>query len=164
MYNPPIIAADFQVAQSLQTERMLLRPLTIHHAVMDYDAVMTSEERLRSVYEPGGEWPLGLTLEQNIIELGWHQTEFQLRTSFAYTVLSHDEAEVMGCMYIYPTRKSGHDVEITMWVRQSRVGEGLDDHLFETVENWIARDWPFNNPAYPGRRIAFDEWRALPGG
>lgn len=164
MYNPPIVDEDFEVPQALQTERMLLRPLTIHHAVRDYDAVMTSEQRLRTVHDPGGEWPLGLTLEQNIIELGWHQTEFQLRTSFAYSVLSPDESEVMGCMYIYPTRKPGYDVEITMWVRQSRVDEGLDEHLFETVEAWIAQRWPFTNPAYPGRRIAFDKWRVLPDG
>lgn len=164
MYNPPIVADDFEVPEGLQTERMLLRPLTIDLAVKDYDAVMTSEERLRSVYEPGGEWPLDLTLEQNIIELGWHQVEFQLRTSFAYSVLSPDQSEVMGCMYIYPTRKPGYDVEVSMWVRQSRVDEGLDQHLFETVESWIAQHWPFTSPAYPGRRITFDDWRALPDG
>ena len=162
MYNEPIVPADFDVPQLLETARMRLRPLSINHAVKDYDAVMTSEERLRNVYDPGGEWPRGLTLEQDIIELGWHQTEFQLRTSFAYTVLSPDESEVLGCMYIYPTRKPGYDVEITMWVRQSRVAEGLDQHLFETVEAWIADCWPFTSPAYPGRRISFDEWRALP--
>jgi hypothetical protein len=100
-----------------------------------------------------------LTLEQNIIELGWHQTEFQLRTSFAYTVVSLDELEVMDCVYIYPTQKAEIDAEVTLWVRQSRVAEGLDQHLFETVESWIADAWPFNNPAYPGRHISFEEWR-----
>jgi hypothetical protein len=46
-----------------------------------------------------------------------------------------------------------------MWVRQSsRVEEGLDDHLFETVESWIENFWPLENPAYPGRRIAFEDW------
>jgi hypothetical protein len=147
MYNPPIVPDDFEVPQDLRSERMYLRPLTIDLAVKDYDAVT-----------------LGLTLEQNIIELGWHQTEFQLRTSFAYSVLSPDQSEVMGCMYIYPTRKPGYDVEISMWVRQSRVDEGLDQQLFETVESWIAQRWPFTSPAYPGRRIAFDQWRALPDG
>ncbi|MCP4386775.1 MAG: GNAT family N-acetyltransferase, partial [Gammaproteobacteria bacterium] len=84
MYNQPIVADDFEVPEVMETERIRLRPLTIHLAVKDYDAVMTSEKRLRTVHDPGGEWPQGLTLEQNIIELGWHQSEFQLRTSFAY--------------------------------------------------------------------------------
>lgn len=158
MYNLPLVAEDFEVAEVLQTQRMRLRPLTINDAVKDYEAVMSSEDRLRTVYDPGGDWPAGLTLEQNIIELGWHQTEFQLRTSFAYTVVSLDETEVLGCVYIYPTRKPDYDAEITMWVRQSRVAEGLDEHLFETVETWIKDCWPFANPAYPGRTISFDNW------
>ncbi len=161
MYQQPLVPDEFDVPHVLETERLRLRPLTINDAVKDFEAVITSEERLRTIYDPGGEWPLGLTLEQNIIELGWHQTEFQLRTSFAYTVVSLDESEVLGCFYIYPTRKPGYDAEITMWVRQSRVEEGLDEHLFETVEPWIAGHWPLKNPAYPGRRIAFEQWRAL---
>lgn len=162
MYNLPLVPDDFVVPEILETERMRLRPLTINDAAKDYEAVMESEERLRTVYEPGGDWPLGLTLEQDTIELGWHQTEFQLRTSFTYTVVALDESEVLGCMYIYPTRKPGFDAEITMWIRQSRVEEGLDEHLFETVEGWIANHWPLKNPAYPGRLISFEEWRALP--
>ena len=159
VYNLPIVPNDFEVPELLETERLRLRPLTIHDAVRDYDAVMTSEERLRSVYDPGGDWPSGLTLQQNIIELGWHQAEFQLRTSFAYTVVSLDEAEVMGCVYLYPTQRHQFDVEVKMWVRQSRVAEGLDQHLFETVESWITDFWPFENPAYPGRHISFADWR-----
>ncbi len=162
MYNKPLVSDDFIVPEMLETNRVRLRPLTIGDVVKDFDAVMESEERLRTIFEPGGEWPLGLTLEQNMIELGWHQTEFQSRTSFAYTVVSHDEAQVLGCMYIYPTRKPGYDAEVSMWVRQSRVEEGLDEHLFETVERWISDVWPLKKPAYPGRRISFEEWRALP--
>jgi hypothetical protein len=156
MYNAAIVPEDFSVPGWLETSRMRLRPLTIHDAVKDFDAVVTSESRLRSVFQPGGEWPKGLTLEQNIIELGWHQVEFQLRTSFAYTVVPLDESAVLGCMYIYPTREPGHDVEITMWVRESEAKSGLDDYLFETVESWISQDWPFANPAYPGRTTPWE--------
>jgi hypothetical protein len=77
VYNLPLVPDNFDVPKLLQTDRLRLRPLTIHDAVRDFDAVITSEERLRTVYEPGGDWPSGLTLEQNIIELGWHQTEFR---------------------------------------------------------------------------------------
>ena len=164
MYNQPMVPDEFEVPEILESEHMRLRPLTINDAVKDFDAVMSSEERLRTIHNPGGDWPMGLTLEQNVIELGWHQTEFQLRTSFAYTVVGLDESEVMGCVYIYPTPVSGYDAEITMWVRQSRVEEGLDEHLFETVASWIGNAWPFDNPGFPGRRIGFEEWRALPRG
>ena len=159
MYNSPIVSEDFVVPECLETPRMRLRPLTINDAVKDFDAVMSSETRLRTIFRPDGEWPLGLTLEQNIIEMGWHQTEFQFRTSFAYTVVSLDESSILGCMYIYPVRNPGYDVEITMWVRESEAKTGLDEHLFETVSNWIEESWPFNNPAYPGRTIDWEKWR-----
>lgn len=161
MYKLPIVPDDFSVPELLETDRLRLRPLTIGDAVKDYDAVTTSETRLRTVYDPGGEWPLGLTLEQNIIELGWHQTEFQLRTSFAYTVVGLDESRVLGCMYIYPSLKADHDVEISMWVRESEADSGLDEHLYDTVRHWIADAWPFRNPVYPGRSIDWESWRGL---
>lgn len=161
MYNQPIVADDFVVPELLESERLRLRPLTIGDAVKDYDAVISSEKRLRTVFDPGGEWPLGLTLEQNIIELGWHQTEFQLRTSFAFTVVSLDASTVLGCIYIYPTQKADYDVEVTLWVRESEADSGLDQHLFDIVQQWIAEDWPFNNPVYPGRSIDWDAWRSI---
>ena len=153
MYNHPIVPDDFEVPESLETTRMRLRPLTISDAVKDYDAVMTSEDRLRTIFRSGGVWPQGLTLEQDLIELGWHQTEFQLRTSFAYTVVSLDESSVLGCMYIYPCRDDIGDVEITMWVRESEADTGLDEHLFESVKTWIADSWPFTKPVFPGRVV-----------
>ena len=91
------------------------------------------------------------------MELGWHQTEFELRTSFAYTVISLDEEQVLGCMYIYPCRHPEHDVQITMWVRESESDTGLDEHLYETVTRWIESEWPFANPVYPGRTAPWDE-------
>ena len=164
MYNSPIVPEDFAVPDLLETSRFRLRPLTIHDAEKDFDAVTSSETRLRTEFEPGGEWPLGLTFEQNSIELGWHQVEFQLRTSFAYTVVRLDEGAVLGCVYIYPTRKRGHDVEITLWVRESEAQTGLDEHLFDTVNHWVAEIWPFSNPAYPGRTIPWETWRKRDSG
>jgi hypothetical protein len=161
VYNPPLVPDSFDVPELLETARMRIRPMTINDAVKDYAAVMESEERLRTLNGPGGDWPHGLTLEQNIIDLGWHQREFQSRTSFAYTVVDLDEAQVLGCIYIDPTRKPGYDAEITLWVRQSRVQEGLDEHLFETVSSWIEECWPLKRPAYPGRLISFENWQAI---
>ena len=161
MYNQPIVPEDFIVPEILETERMRLRPLTIGDAVKDFDAVVSSAAQIKRSMEPTDGWPAGLTLEQNIIEMGWHQTEFQLRTSFAYTVVALDESQVLGCMYIYPCDKAGHDAEVPMWVRQSEADTGLDAHLYETVRQWIDSSWPFANPAYPGREIDWQSWRNL---
>ena len=55
-----------------------MRMLTVNDVVKDYDAVMTGVEHLRTVW-PSGTWPDGLTFEQDLIDLGWHQKEFQRR-------------------------------------------------------------------------------------
>ena len=70
--------------------------LTIHDLVKDYDAVMSSVEHLKETYSAiwGSDWPEGLTLEEDLIDLGWHQREFTLCNSFAYTVMSPDESRM----------------------------------------------------------------------
>jgi hypothetical protein len=72
-----------------------------------------------------------------------------------------DESVVLGCLHVYPTSIANFDARVTMWVRQSQTEQAFDDHLFDTVHRWIAEVWPFNNPAYPGRTISFEEWRAM---
>jgi RimJ/RimL family protein N-acetyltransferase len=162
MYGSPLVPDEFEVPLGLETDRLRLRPLLASDAVKDFEAVMTSAERLKSVFRPGGVWPDGLTLEQNLKELAWHEIEFQKRRSFAYTVVSLDESQVLGCLYLYPTRRGGHDVEVNLWVRASEAETGLDDHLYQSVRRWIAEAWPFRKPAYPGREIAWADWAALP--
>ena len=157
----PFVPADFTVPAKLETDEFRLRMLTVHDVVKDYDAVMSSAEHLKSVW-PGGKWPDGLTLEQNLIDLGWHQKEFQTRRSFAYTVVTPSESMVIGCVYIVPTKKHGHDAEVYLWARQSELAGGLEDRLFVAVKDWLASDWPFKAVAFPGKDVSWETWKALP--
>jgi hypothetical protein len=138
--------------------------LTVNDVVKDYDAVMTSIGHLQKTmpFGPDHPWPaIGLTFEQDLIDLGWHQKEFQKKTSFAYTVMSLDEKTCLGCVYIYPSPNAGYDAEIVMWVRQSEVKNGLDEYLFCAVKQWVLTRWPFKNPGYPGRDIDWQTWGDL---
>jgi hypothetical protein len=157
----PFVPIEFAIPQSLETAQFRARMLTVNDVVKDYDAVMTSIDHLQKMYA-STEWPTKeLTFEQDLIDLGWHQKEFQQRRSFAYTIVSLDESQVIGCLYINPTTKEGHDASITMWVRASLLVTGLDDILFAEVKQWIAKDWPFKKVAYPGREITWEEWNAM---
>src|SRR3712207_589978 len=132
---------EFVVPELLETDRFRIRPLTIHDVVKDYDAVMTSREHLWSLFGDVWGWPSpDLTLEQDLIDLGWHQKEFQLRSSFDYAVMSPDESRLLGCVYIDPTTTAGYDAEVCFWARQSELASSLEDVLFHTVKAWIARD------------------------
>ncbi len=157
----PFVPADFEIPDTLETAEFRLRMLTVRDVVMDYDAVVASTEHLKTVW-PGSEWPEGLTLEQNLIDLGWHQKEFQRRLSFAYTVVTPSESRVVGCVYINPTRKRGYEAAIYLWARQSELAGGLEDRLYAAVREWVATEWPFRAAAFPGRDIAWDDWRAIP--
>ena len=157
----PFVPAEFAVPSELSTANFTLRMLSVDDVEKDFEAVTSSAERLSRVWPDSG-WPAGLTLRQNLIDLGWHEKEFQNRTSFAYTMVAPDESEVLGCVYFYPTDKAGCDAEVFLWVRESEVADDLDKELFEVVQRWLASDWPFENPAYPGRTISWEQWKSLP--
>ena len=157
----PFVDPDFDIPEMLETDEFRLRMLTVRDVLNDYEAVMASAEHLKAVWPDSG-WPDGLTLEQNLIDLGWHQKEFQRRSSFAYTVVSLDEASVTGCVYLYPTLKRGYDAEVYLWAREAAPGSPRDARLFEAVSDWLASDWPFEAVAFPGRDVDWEAWNALP--
>lgn len=158
----PFVEPDFAVPEELVTPDFRLRMLTVNDVVRDFEAVTVSKPQLLQMFPTWGGWPEGLTLEENLIDLGWHQREFTSRRSFAYTVLSPDGTKVIGCVYIDPTRKVGYDAEVAFWARESAQGDPADRALETAVRGWIASEWPFANPAFPGRDMSWEEWRAIP--
>ena len=108
------VPADYKVPTIFETDEFRLRMLSIEDVEMDYEAVMDSVTHLSKVWPDSG-WPEGLTLQKNLIDLAWHQKEFERRTSFAYTVVTLNEERVIGCVYFYPTVKRGYDAEIFLW-------------------------------------------------
>lgn len=155
------IPTDFKIPEVFETDRFRLRMLTVNDVKLDYDAVMTSIEHLQKTkpFGPNHKWPTkDLSYEQDLSDLGWHQKEFQKRSSFAFTLINLDETECLGCMYIYPSNNPNYDAIIMMWVRQSEVANGLDEILFSSVKKWIQNKWPFKKVAYPDRDVSWDEF------
>ncbi len=157
-----LLPAEFKIPAGLETDDFRLRMLTVNDVVKDYEAVMTSREHLQGLFGPQSTWPAAdLSLEQDLIDLGWHQKEFQNRTSFAYTVMNLAETRCLGCLYIYPAKPADYDAQVILWARQSELASGLETRLLATVKQWIAQDWPFERVGFPGREIAWTEWENL---
>jgi hypothetical protein len=156
----PFVPANFSVPDRLETDEFRLRMLTVNDVAKDYDAVMSSVDHCKTIWPDLG-WPEGLTLEQNLIDLGWHQREFQTRRSFAYTVVNLAESVVLGCVYIEPTKRRGYDAAVYLWARQSELAGGLEDRLYRAVQQWLRSHWPFASPAFPGRDITWDAWKSI---
>ena len=154
---------DFKPPSGLEHDRFRLRPITIHDVVKDYDAVMTSREHLWELFGPTWGWPpAGLTLEDDLVDLAWHQKEGELKRSFNFAVMSPDESRLLGCVYIDPPTRAGFDAEVFWWSRQDELASGLEDAIGAAARAWIASEWPFERVAYPGRDQPWPEYDALP--
>jgi len=91
-----------------------LTPLSPEAVEEDYQAVVSSAGVLTGLF--GSDWPLGLTLEDNRIDLAWHDREFTARRSFAWIVRDAD-GSYLGCAYIYPEIGMRGRAEIVTWIR-----------------------------------------------
>ncbi len=148
----PFLPPDFEIPAPPATDEFVLTPLRVDHLVLDYEAVMSSRERLWTLFGAGWGWPRAdLTLMQDLVDLGWHQKEFQLRRSFNWAVMTPDERALLGCCYLDPSERDGFDAEACYWVRSDRIADGLEDRVGAVLRAWIAERWPFARVAYPGR-------------
>jgi hypothetical protein len=158
MYRRPLLPAGVMVPERVEGDRFRLRPLLLADAEADYAAVMESAARLRGFMDPGSDWPEGLTLHENQVDLGWHEREFTIGHSFAWTVVAPDESRCLGCAYLYPSDKAGFDAMAFWWVRESALA--LDAAVGAVFRGMLA-GLPLG-VAYPGREIVWPEWEALP--
>lgn len=90
-----------------------------------------------------------MSLAETAGDLTRHARDFADRTGFAYTVLDPASGEVIGCVYFYPPRRDGYDVDVRSWVRADRAE--LDQPLHDVIRRWLPEAWPFRRPDYAER-------------
>jgi hypothetical protein len=140
--------------EKIVTENFVIRKLEASDVERDYKTFINNVEAVKR--QRGGTWPDGTeTLEEDRIDLSWHQREFELGTSFAYQVLSPDEQEMYGCVYFYPPKHpnngaaqyepEGIDVSVNFWTTEEAYQAGIYDKLYKFVEEWL-EEWPFRSP------------------
>jgi hypothetical protein len=150
MSSAAFVPEEFEVPLTFEGPGFRLEPLGPEHNGRDHEAWMSSIGHIRST--PGadkwdGEWPVPMSLEQNLDDLVRHASDFEHRNGFTYSILDADE--VIGCVYIYPSKRPGRDAEVTSWVRASRAE--MDRPVWQHLSEWIAEDWPFADPYYAQR-------------
>jgi len=140
-----------------------LRPIRADDTELDMVAVMSSQERLFSIYGKAWGWPPAtMTAEEDREDLQHHADEIERHESFNYALFDADETVLLGCVYIDPPEKVGDaDAEVSWWVVDSCVGTDVEAALDALVPKWLAQDWPLEQPRYVGRDLTWDEWIAL---
>lgn len=151
MQASPLVPDDFTVPAGLRTEAFVMEPLDVRHNVSDYAAWTSSIDHIRATPGfAGGKWPdPSMSLPENGADLAGHARDFADRTGFTYTVLHPSSGEVIGCLYIYPSRRDGYDAHVQSWVRSDHAE--LDKRLHDAVRRWLAEAWPFRSPDYAAR-------------
>jgi hypothetical protein len=122
------------------------------HNASDHAAWSASIDHIRATPGfHGHDWPPveGMPLAENLADLERHARDFAERVGFTYTVLARDGDDVLGCVYIYPSRDERYDADVRSWVRAD-VAE-LDEELHAAVRRWLADAWPFASPDYAAR-------------
>lgn len=137
----------------LETEEFLLRPILASDVKGDYDAVMESREYLRPWEQTG--WPADdFTLEDDLEDVAMLEQRHRAFHAFTYTVVTPDESECLGCVYLMPpdarhyreatvtpiggARWEDYGTLVSFWVRTSRLGTGLDERLLAALRAWLA--------------------------
>jgi hypothetical protein len=90
-----------------------------------------------------------MSLDENLNDLRQHAEDFRKRVGFTYTAKSHDE--LIGCVYIYLSKKGQGWATVRSWVRHDHAD--LDSVLYATVSDWLKNEWPFEGIEYSPREL-----------
>ena len=77
-----------------------------------------------------------MTPAENLADLERHAADFAGRQGFTYTVLDPESRDVIGCLYIYPSKDDQHDADVSSWVRADQASR--DAGLRAVVRDWLS--------------------------
>ena len=145
----PFVPEDFDVPLGLEGPGFVLEPLGPQHNERDHQAWMSSIDFIHTLPGfdgPDDRWPTPMSLEENLGDLERHARDFSERAGFTYTVLDPATSDVIGCLYVYPSKDGRHDGDVRSWVRASH--QELDRPLRLAIVEWLEEAWPFTAPAF----------------
>ncbi|MEM1149119.1 MAG: hypothetical protein AAGI03_00970 [Pseudomonadota bacterium] len=130
--------ADVTLPRSVQLASCEMTPLSPAFTQEDYDVVMEAADLLS---DGPGDWPDGLTLEENAIDLAWHEREFTAKRSFSW-ILRDGTGGYLGCFYIYPALGARGSAQAVLWVRRRADREALARTIRADLETWASNALP----------------------
>jgi hypothetical protein len=138
-----------------------LVPLGPDVAALDYTAYMGSMDHIHTIM--GASWPKPtITLDDQAKDMAGEKAQWDARKGFSFAVLTPDGSKELGCFYLRQSNKAGYDAVATLWAIQEQFDKGFEDKLYKDMKVWVAKAWPFQKVAWPGREISQADWRALP--
>ena len=145
------VPAGFVLPTPIATTEFRLALLGPEHNESDYAAWTSSMDFIRGL--PGwatSRWPQPMTIEDNLRDLQSHIARSRSGADFAYTVMLPDRDEVIGCVYLTPTRPPRAGAAgVHSWVTAEH--SDLDKPLHDAVSRWLEEQWPWTDVEYAAR-------------
>ena len=156
----PFVPNTFIVPETYNANSFSFVPLSNKVVEQDYEAVMSSVQKLKGIFGKYSNWPSdGLTLAKNKQDIKVHEREFRQREAFAYSIFDANKSRCLGTIYIDPSPVADFECMVHFWIRED--SRYLESKLSDKIKHWLENTWPFKSIAYPGRDISWSKWDAL---
>jgi hypothetical protein len=143
----PINTENKKIPKKIEGKNFNAEVLRYIHAEEDLRNVLESEKLIKKTRGNAGKWPdpKKLSLEENAIDLAWHQREFENGISFAYLMRSKKD-EYLGCAYLYPMNfrskipdAKKYEVDFSFWITSKfysvELYDGVKNEWLEILKN-----------------------------
>ena len=134
--HPDFAATDWPRDFTLGGHR--LTPLSHQFVDEDYAAVMATAPLLGGFF---GSWPEGLTREENLIDLAWHDREFTTRRSFSW-IIRDGGGIYIGCFYLSPLPGMTGHAKADLWLCDIPDRSDRARALVADLAGWLADNMP----------------------
>lgn len=130
---------DWHIPNTHVLGQVKLKALSIDDLDRDFAAVIESAADIKAA-NPATSWPDGLTKQKNLIDLAWHQREFEALRSFAW-VIENASGDYLGCLYIYPSIEGENSADVVWWWRTGAYSSKVS--FREHLMTWLSiSEWP----------------------
>jgi hypothetical protein len=141
------VPSDFEPPVAFESEYFHFRSISQTNQRIDEHYKMNAYDYLPERVPHMGAWHrIDIPMGDDLIGHADYDRLPQIKDSFVYPVLKNGEGNMIGSIYIRPSKNTEYDALITMWLRTN--DPVANDVFHETVKNWIRKEWPFKNPDF----------------
>ncbi|MBW6480551.1 MAG: hypothetical protein K0B37_14075 [Bacteroidales bacterium] len=148
----PFVPIEFIPPVSFENEYFHIRTLSRNNVYAVENLRMNAYDHLPERVPHMGAWHrIDIPMGDDLIGQAYYDRNPQIRDSFVYPVLLKSEGNMIGSIYIRPSKNADYDAQITMWLRTS--DNQVNDEFVEMIKLWISKEWPFENPHFAMQSI-----------
>jgi|LakMenEpi03Aug12_release.lakeMendotaPanAssembly.Ray.scaffolds.fasta_scaffold74846_6 hypothetical protein len=143
------IPTDF-VLPDWNSPQYYARKLKASDCYQDYTSVLESIDIIKETR--GGDWNVdNMNLEENLIDLAYHQRQSEYNQAFVYAIFTPDKNEYIGCFYIYPIGfraeitelTKNYDADISFWISKKFYTKDFYFQFWSDLQMFLKKNYPF---------------------